>query len=259
MSFQVAGFQTEGYHVDTAAYEGPLDILLELIERAELDITKLALAQVTNQYLAYLETFQERDPAEISAFLVIAARLLQIKSSALLPRPPRYDSDEEEDPGEMLARQLIQYKRFKDISKLLKQRGVSGFRSYLRIAPPTNINYKYDMSGVTLDDLVLAASKALNVKAAMPFLNQVVNMPRVTVKDRIHAILDMLKGIPKVSFKELLDNETRMEIVVSFLALLELVKRRIVEVQQADVFGDIMIEKVGEWQELNAVDLEFID
>jgi len=80
VSFQVAGHQTEGYQVATEVYEGPLDLLLELIERAELDITTLALAQVTDQYLAYLRALQERDAAEVSAFLVIAARLVQIKS-----------------------------------------------------------------------------------------------------------------------------------------------------------------------------------
>ena len=87
MSFQVAGHQTEHYRINTPVYEGPLDLLLELIEHAELDITTLALAQVTDQYLAYLKTLEDHDPAEVSAFLVIAARLLQIKSAALLPRP----------------------------------------------------------------------------------------------------------------------------------------------------------------------------
>jgi len=87
VSFQVATHQAEGYTVETEVYQGPLDLLLELIERAELDITHLALAQVTDQYLAYLKQLEERNAAEVSAFLVIAARLIQIKSAALLPRP----------------------------------------------------------------------------------------------------------------------------------------------------------------------------
>ncbi len=86
---QVASHQTEGYQINTPVYTGPLDLLLDLIERAELDITLLALAQVTDQYLDYLEQIADLDPAEVSAFLIIAARLVQIKSAALLPKPQK--------------------------------------------------------------------------------------------------------------------------------------------------------------------------
>ena len=140
MSFQVASFQTEGYQISTEVYEGPLDLLLELIERAELDITQLALAQVTDQYLAYLHALQERNAAEVSAFLVIAARLLQIKSAALLPRPPaELATTDEEDPGEALARQLIVYKRFKELAVFLDNRVAAGLHTYLRVAPPPKV------------------------------------------------------------------------------------------------------------------------
>src|SRR5512137_1310390 len=97
MSTQVASHQTEGYQISTPVYTGPLDLLLDLIEHAELDITSLALAQVTDQYLDYLEQIAERDPAEVSAFLVIAARLVQIKSAALLPKPPPVEQAQEVD------------------------------------------------------------------------------------------------------------------------------------------------------------------
>jgi segregation and condensation protein A len=107
--------QVGDYKVATPVYEGPLDLLLQLIEHAELDITKLALALVTDQYLSRLRDLQERAAEEVSAFLVIAARLLQIKSEALLPRPPVREAGEE-DPGEALARQLLAYKRYKEIA-----------------------------------------------------------------------------------------------------------------------------------------------
>ncbi|HJS28904.1 MAG TPA: ScpA family protein, partial [Anaerolineales bacterium] len=101
----------EGYKVSIPVYEGPLDLLLNLIEQAELDITRVALAQVTDQFLAYLQNLTIVSPEEISAFLVIAAKLVQIKSEALLPRPPAR-AEGEEDPAEALARQLRIYKRF---------------------------------------------------------------------------------------------------------------------------------------------------
>src|SRR5512135_468158 len=106
---------TTRYTVNTPVYQGPLDLLLQLIERAELDITRLALAQVTDQYLAHLRAMQDAPAEEVSAFLVIAAKLLQIKSEALLPRPP-VRVEGEEDPGEALARQLIIYKRYREIA-----------------------------------------------------------------------------------------------------------------------------------------------
>ena len=99
------GNQLRSYKVQTSVYEGPLDLLLSLIERAELDITAVSLASVTDQYLAHLQGLERMIPDEISAFLVIAAKLVQIKSEALLPRPPEREPGEE-DPGESLVEQL---------------------------------------------------------------------------------------------------------------------------------------------------------
>ncbi|RME05966.1 MAG: chromosome segregation protein ScpA, partial [Anaerolineae bacterium] len=133
MRFEFATRQIADYKVVTPVYEGPLDLLLQLIEQAELDITRLALAQVTNQYLEHLQSMPQRDPEEVSAFLVIAAKLLQVKSEALLPRPPVREEGEE-DPGEALARQLIIYRRYKQIAEQLGERSRQGLRCYLRLA-----------------------------------------------------------------------------------------------------------------------------
>ncbi|PKO13911.1 MAG: hypothetical protein CVU39_17035 [Chloroflexi bacterium HGW-Chloroflexi-10] len=243
VSFQVAGYQTEGYRIETELYQGPLDLLLELIERAELDITRLALAQVTDQYLEYMHRLQLENPAEVSAFLVIASRLLQIKSQALLPKQTdALPGEEEEDPGEALARQLLQYKRFKEIAFWLTEREEEGMKTYLRVAPPPKINIqpKLDLSELTLINLIQAARDILLVKHTLPGLSSVINMPRVTIRDRIAVILDNLKTIGKTSFRQILSNHsTRIEVVVTFLALLELVKRHIIDAQQITLFGDI--------------------
>ncbi len=181
MSLQVAAHQVEGYRVSTALYEGPLDLLLQLIERAELDITRLALAQVTDSYLAHLRAMQtaQANPAEVSGFLVIAARLVQIKSAALLPRPSLDAMDEiEEDPGEALARQLVVYKRFKELAAVLHARDEEGLRTYLRVAPLTvKVEGHLDMSGVSLDDLLKAARRIFYSKPDLPALNRVVAAP----------------------------------------------------------------------------------
>ncbi len=252
MSFQVAGHQTEGYLVSTPLYEGPLDLLLELIQRAELDITRLALAQVTDQYLAYLSTLQDRSAAEVSAFLVIAARLVQIKSSALLPRPTiETNLPTEEDPGEALAQQLILYKRFKELAGGLDERQQAGLRAYLRVAAPArSLPASLDLDSLSLSELVQAAHNLFAGKPSLPSLNQVVNMPRITIRDKIRSLLEKLRHTPRLTFQNLLSNGAqRVEIVVTFLAMLELIKRRIVVAQQSGLFSSIEIETEGEWNE----------
>lgn len=243
MSLQVAAHQTEGYLINTEVYQGPLDLLLELIEKAELDITRVALAQVTDQYLAYLHQLQEQNAAEVSAFLIIAARLLQIKSAALLPRPSiEANTIEEEDPGEALARQLLLYKRFKELAAGLAERDVHNLRSYLRIspAPKTGIPVRLDLSGITLSDLLAAARDVFRKDARLPALSQVINMPRITIRERISAIVDTMRHIQLTSFRALLpERSNRVETVVTFLAMLELIKRHIIEATQPTIFGDI--------------------
>ncbi len=263
MSFQVAGHQTEHYRISTPVYEGPLDLLLELIERAELDITTLALAQVTDQYLEYLKLFEDRDPAEVSAFLIIAARLLQIKSAALLPRPSiDAPAQGEEDPGEALARQLIIYKRFKELAANLTDREARGLRSYLRVAPPTfKVEARLDLSGVTVRDLVDSARATLLSQPDRPALSKVVSRPRITIREKIISIVESLRSIRRTSFRNLLRIESdRVELIVTFLAMLELIKRRVLVVSQPNLFGDIEIEATEQLEgEQVDEETEFID
>lgn len=245
----------------TTVYEGPLDLLLELIERAELDITRLALAQVTDQYLAYLHGLQERNAAEVSAFLVIAARLVQIKSAALLPRQPiDRSTDDEEDPGEALARQLILYKRFKELAGYLLQREEAGLHTYLRLAPPpkTATQVKLDLSGITLEDFMDAARAVFFNKGELTSLDRVVTLPRVTIREKIRSILIQLRGLRTTTFRTILGSGTpRVEIIVTFLAMLELVKRHIVAADQTDLFGDIAIEPLTEMNGSDDLPFEF--
>ncbi|NMB53400.1 MAG: segregation/condensation protein A [Leptolinea sp.] len=230
-----------GYRVNTPVYEGPLDLLLSLIEKAELDITRLALAQVTDQYLTYIQNMEGIRAADISEFLVIAAKLIQIKSAALLPRPPAIEP-EEEDPGEALARQLILYKKFKEASRFLIEREEKGWRTYLHIAQIPRIEPRLDLSGVTLTDLLEAAREILSGKSNIA-LNQVVAAPRVTIRERITRILTLLRVNERASFFELVrDNSSRLSVVVTFLAMLELVKRHVIEAEQTGLFSDIVLQ-----------------
>lgn len=262
MSIQVAAHQIEGYRVSTDIYEGPLDLLLQLIERAELDITALALAQVTDPYLAHLRQMQDTDAAEVSGFLVIAARLVQIKSAALLPRPVAEPvPEEEEDPGEALARQLIVYKRFKELAVHLAERDASGQRAHLRLAPPViKVEAKLDLSGITLSDLRRAARSMLSGQPLLPHLSRVVAMPRVTIREKIHAIVESMRQMGRTRFYSFLKRRgDRLEVVVTFLAMLELIKRHVIEANQEDLFGEIELNSTGEWNDKEDTQLEFIE
>jgi segregation and condensation protein A len=260
MSMQVAGHQTEGYQINTPVYTGPLDLLLGLIEHAELDITTLALAQVTDQYLDYLELIADRDPAEVSAFLVIAARLVQIKSAALLPRPQIIEATEELDDAEALARQLILYRRFRQLAAVLEQRQASGQSTYLRIAIPfAHLDSHLDMAGLTLADLVRAGSQVMGQKTSLPALDQVVNMSRITIRERIRLIVEALKVYGSTTFTGVLTNRSRLEIVVTFLAMLELIKRNAIQVDQSALFGEINLSAIGALDDNPNEEIEFID
>lgn len=263
MSLQVAGHQTEGYTISTEVYAGPMDLLLELIEHAELDITRLALAQVTDQYLAYLHNLEDRSAAEVSAFLVIAARLVQIKSAALLPRPSLdLSGPSPEDDAEALARQLILYKRFKELGQYLDQQDIAGLHTYLRIAPPprTNLPVHLDLTGVTLQDLVQAARDVFHSQRQLAPLSQVVSMPRVTIREKINRLIDTLRKVGQATFRSIVSVETsRVDIVVTFLAMLELIKRHLVEARQTNLFGDIEILPKGDLSQELDVEIEFTE
>ena len=248
--------QTGGYTVTIPVYEGPLDLLLQLIEHAELDITAVSLAQVTDQYLTYIRQMQV--PAnEISAFLVVAAKLLQIKSEALLPRPPIREEGEE-DLGEALARQLQIYKRFKELANWLDDREARHLRTYLRIAPPLKIEGRLDLSDVTLADLLTAAKGIFADEAEKQALGTVISAPRINIRDKFTLIAERLAKNSKATFSSLFGQKpSRLEVVVTFLALLELIKQFRVAAQQASLFSDIEIEKAEDWGKEDELEIEF--
>jgi segregation and condensation protein A len=248
--------QTGKYTVQIPVYEGPLDLLLQLIEHAELDVTAVALAQVTDQFLTYIHAMNV-PPEEISAFLVVAAKLLQIKSEALLPRPPVREVGEE-DLGEALARQLRIYKRFKEISAWLEDREAKHLRTHLRVAPPPKVEGRLDLSNITLADLMIAAETIFAREQDKVALGTVIAPPKITIREKIAFIAERLGLEHHSSFSALLgEKPSRLEVVVTFLALLELVKRYRVAAQQTGLFSDIQIEQLEELRTDEEVETEF--
>jgi segregation and condensation protein A len=245
------------YTVHTPVYEGPLDLLLSLIERTELDITAVSLASVTDQYLAYINSLEQLNPDEISAFLLIASRLLQIKSEALLPRPPAREPGEE-DVGQALVDQLKLYKRYKEIGGWMHERQDQNLRTYLRIAPSPKVEPKLDLSNITLERLVAAAGEAFAREQNKQPLGTIIAAPRITIREKIDLIAKTMKEMQRASFRSLLNRgASRLEVVVTFLAMLELVKRYRIHASQDGLFGEIEIDRMEDWREDEEIEIEF--
>lgn len=235
------------YRVELPVFNGPLDLLLHLIEREELDITAVSLVQVTGQYLAQVRQMSEGQLESLIDFIGIGARLLLIKSRALLPRPvalPQSD-EEEEDPAEALLRQLRAYKRFKTAAKWLDERQRRGLRTYLRVAPPPRLEGHLDLSGVDVHTLLEAMRSILTRAETMEESLEVARPRQLTIEDQMGKLREHLGQKKSFVFADMISNpRDRTEIAVTLLALLELIKRREAEARQNRLFGPIEITAV---------------
>ncbi len=233
-----------GYQVSLPVFEGPLDLLLHLIERQELDITAISLAQVTNQYLEYLARVSERNPDNLADFLVVAAKLLLIKSRVLLPRPPAAAEPDEEDLGDDLVRQLVEYKRFKEAARWLERQDEQGLRSYVRLAAVPVLERSADLGEVSLDDLMAAVRQVLAVKPDMLPVDRTVAPITITIGQQMDYIDRRLAVAGVIRFHDLFEGAShRLEVIVTLLALLEMIKQLRVRVRQERMFGDILVER----------------
>ncbi len=232
----------DAFQVKLPDFEGPLDLLLYLIEREELDITRVSLAKVTGAYLEYIHVLEQLQVDQVADFLVVAAKLLLIKSEALLPRPPSTPSSEEEDVGDDLVRQLLLYKQYKESARQLGDREAAGLHTYIRVAPPPKIDAKLDLSNITVDMLIKAVRNVLEIEPPGPAVGTVVKPFTLTIRDQMNLIERILRYRPNISFKRMLRRaRDRVEIIVTFLAVLELLRRHKVDVVQEQIFGDILI------------------
>ncbi len=250
------------YTIDLPAFNGPLDLLLHLIERQELDITAISLTHVTEQYLSQVEELKRNRVEQLIDFLVVAARLIQIKSRALLPQNPDGlgDDEEEEDPAEALVRQLKQYKQFKRAAQWLKSREEEGLRTYLRVAAPPKLESRLDMTGITVDTLISAVREALARNEDLEESVAIVQPRRITIEGQIKRLRYRVRGRQRIKFEELLSDSTSgVEVAISLLAVLEMIKRREVEAFQESLFGPIEILGIsdGTSAETSAVSTEF--
>lgn len=232
--------------VDLPAFAGPLDLLLHLIERNELDITALSLVVVCEQYLEQVEKLKEGKVAQLVDFMVVGARLLVIKSRALLPQVSSTSPDDEEmeDPAESLARQLREYRRFKEAALWFGGRESIGYRTYLRISAAPLPEAKLDLTGIDLDALQSALLGALARATGDDIDGTQGRRPELTIERQISQLRRSIQETGRIYFEQLLSRTASLvEISLTLLAVLELMKQREVDVRQPVPFGPIEIRQ----------------
>ena len=237
------------YKVKIEVFEGPLDLLLYLIKREEVDIYSVSIERITNQYLEYLNTFRMLDLDIAGEFVVMAANLIYIKSRSLLPADQAADEEaDEEDPKWDLIRQLIEYKKFKDVALHLHRREVLQEGIIPRVAGKPALEDAETLlkDEVGIFDLITAFQKVLKkLENRREDLREIFE-ENFSVSEKIDYILQTISSSAKVAFSSLFATAaSRTEIVVTFLALLELIRLKQLRVTQQTPFADIEIERVG--------------
>ncbi|MDX2079381.1 MAG: segregation/condensation protein A [Terrimicrobiaceae bacterium] len=238
----------DDYKVKLDVFEGPLDLLLYLIKRDEVDIYDISIERITKQYLSYMEAFQVLNIELAGEFIVMAANLLYIKSRTLLPKDQQMAEEdaEEDDPRWELIRQLIEYKKFKEAAARLRDREALQENLFPRmpvvpeLAPAENLL----VEEVGIFDLIHAFQKILKRLEKKPEDLREIFAENFTVSDKIDYLLRVTSAGTAMRFEELFaDAASRAEIVVTFLAMLELIRLKQLRVRQENHFGEIWIDR----------------
>ncbi len=229
------------YRIKLDIFEGPLDLLLHLVKKNEVELSDIPVATITDQYLAYLGLLQQLDLDVAGEYLVMAATLLHLKSRLLLPGEETSEEEEGEDPRAELARQLLEYQRFKEAAEMLNRRDLLDRDVFARAPLPDETDPEHDVVyDVSLGDLLDALQDVL--KRAAPEVVHEVILERVSLRAQLCFVLDLLRERTAVVFTDLFPSGvTRLQILVTFLAVLELVRTRMVQIHQAEHFGPIVL------------------
>ena len=233
------------YKVKLDVFEGPLDLLLYLIKRDEIDIYDIPIEHITKQYLQYMDMFKILDLDVAGDFVVMAANLIYIKSRFLLPKDqqPPDEAAEEDDPRWELVRQLIEYKKFKDAAAHLHQRELTQENLFSRVPDKPEFQAERPIGEVSIFDLINAFTGILKRIDKAEDLREIF-AENFTVSDKIELIMKLTAGGVPLKFSELFATvASRTEIVVTFLALLELIRLKQLRAVQRDTFGEIELVK----------------
>lgn len=235
------------YAVKIDAFEGPLDLLLHLIKESKVDIWDIKIVDIADQYLNYIKSMENLNLNIASEYLVMASELMEMKSKMLLPRYQEENEEEEIDPREQLIHKLIEYQKYKEMTKSFKELEEVRHEFYTK-APESLKEYVDEdtviSSDVTLDDLMKAFEKFIQRKKLEKPLSTTVTKKEITVEERRTSIRKILKEKKKVDFFELFEEITNEYVVVTFLAVLEMAKKQELTIYQENNFDNIICEVI---------------
>ena len=232
------------YEVKINEFEGPLDLLLHLIKKSNIDIYDISLVEITNQYLDYINKMEELNLDIASEYLVLASELLQYKSSMLLPKKEETPDDYEEDFKSELIKKLVDYKKYKEVCETFKV--LEENRSNFYTKTPSDISLYSEKSlnndNVTVDDLIDAFKKFMERREFEKPLNTKITTKELSVSDRVVEIRNILRNKKSVNFMELFTRRDKSYVVVTFLSIFEMAKDLEISIEQDNNFNDIIIK-----------------
>lgn len=241
---------SERYKVILDTFEGPLDLLLHLIHQLEIDIYDIPVAEITNQYMNYIHTMQELDLNVASEYLVMAATLLEMKSTMLLPKKEiEVEEYAEEDPRDDLVNQLVEYKKYKDAASQLEELELEENQIYTResITFEKPRQEEVERGPLSVYDMIQAYQNILKRQSFYQPLETKIQEKAVSVEERMKEIQAHLKAEKQsVAFHQLVSSSTRSMIVATFLAVLHMLKVKSIHCKQDAQFGDILVSWIGE-------------
>lgn len=238
------------YKIMINEFEGPMDLLLHLIKKSDINICDISIEEITKQYLDYINEMEKLDLDIASEYLIMAAELIEIKSSILLPKQEVNEDEYEEDPREKLIRRLIEYKQYKEKLPEFKQLEIDRKQMYSK-EPSDLSNFKIideniDLGDIGINDLMEAFNKFLERKKLEQPLNTKITKKEYSVSERSTEIKKILKNKKKIEFEELFEEVNKDYIVVTFLSILTLAKKQELKITQDNNFSKIILSLRGE-------------
>lgn len=247
----------ESLDIKLQVFEGPLDLLLHLIDKNKINIYDIPIVSITEQYLEYLRTMQELNMDIMSEFLVMAATLIHIKTKMLLPKEDKVLEEEEEDPRAELVRRLLEYKMYQYAAEELKELQIDAQRVLYK-APtiPEEVSAYEEpldldslLDGLTLTKLheVFQSVMKRQVDKIDPIRSKFgqIEKEEVRVEEKMEMIREQIRGLSQIRFRALLEVQaSKIQVVVTFLAILELMKIGVLTVRQEEIFGDIILDSL---------------
>lgn len=236
------------YNIHLNVYDGPLDLLCDLISRQKIDIKDISISEITSQYLAYIDMLNEMDLEVASEFIIMASKLLEIKSRYLLYK--QHHEEHEEDPRLELVGQLEEYKKFKEASLNMKDKVHYISDTFFRAKEEVIVDNKIDLDEISIDAIRKILPIILKTKVIEGFdkteeLDIIVKKKVVSSEEKMQDLKVLMSKEDKVSFVKLVEYYDKDETIATFLAILELIKEKLIVVFQNEFFDDILIIKRG--------------